>query len=146
MQRTNIRTPSGERGSGMNWQTGTDTDSMDKTGDSWELDSAPWWPKWEVKSESHSVVSNSLQSHGLHSPWNSAGQNTGVGSSTLLQGIFPTQRSNPGLPHCRSILYQLSHQGNPRILEWVACPFSRGSSPPRNWTRISCMADRFFTR
>ena len=57
------------------------------------------------------------------------GQNTGVGSYSLLQGIFPTQGSNPGLPHCRRILYQLSHQGSPRILEWVAYHFSRGSSP-----------------
>ena len=45
----------------------------------------------------------------------------------LLQGIFPTQGSNPGLSHCREILYQLSHQGSPRILKWVAYPFSRGS-------------------
>ena len=44
------------------------------------------------------------------SPWNSLGQNTGVGSLSLLQGIFPTQGSNPGLPHCRRILYQLSHK------------------------------------
>ena len=47
---------------------------------------------------------------------------------TLLQGIFPTQGLNPGLPHCRWILYQLSHKGSPRILEWVAYPFSSGSS------------------
>ena len=59
-----------------------------------------------------------------YSPWNSPGQNTEVGSLTLLQGIFPTQRSNPGLPHCRQILYQLSHKGSPRILEWVAYPSS----------------------
>ena len=69
---------------------------------------------------SHSVVSNSLQLHGLHSPGNSSGQNTGVDSLSLLQGIFPTQGSNPGLPNCRQILYQLSHKGRPRILEWVA--------------------------
>ena len=54
--------------------------------------------KW---SESHSVVPNSLQPQRLHSPWNSPGQNTGVGSLSLLQGIFPTQGSNPDLPHCR---------------------------------------------
>ena len=46
----------------------------------------------------------------------------------LLQGIFPTQGSNPGLPHCRWILYQVSFQGSLRALEWVAYPFSRGSS------------------
>ena len=68
----------------------------------------------EVKwSENHSVVSDSLRPHGLYSPWNSPGQNTGVGSHSVLQGIFPTQGSNPGLPHCMQILYQLSHQGSP---------------------------------
>ena len=77
-------------------------------------------------------------------PWNSPGQNTGVGSLSLLQGIFPTQGSNPGLPHCR-ILSQLSHQGSPRILEWVAYPFSRGSSWLRNRTRVSCITGGFFT-
>ena len=51
----------------------------------------------------------------LYSPWNSPGQNTGVGSPSLLRGIFPTQGSNPGLPHCRWILYQLSHKGSPDI-------------------------------
>ena len=93
------------------------------------------------ESESHSVAS--LWPHGLYSPWNAPGQNTGVDSLSLLQGIFPTQGSNPGLPHCRWILYQLSHKG--RILEWVAYPVSRGSSWPRNWTRISCIEGRFFT-
>ena len=60
------------------------------------------------------AVSNSLQPPGLYSPWNSTGHNTGEGSLSLLQGIFPTQGSNPGLPHCRRILYQLSYQGSPR--------------------------------
>ena len=90
-------------------------------------------------------MSNSLQPHGLYHPWNSPGQNTGVGSLSLLQGIFPTQGLNPGLPHCRQILYQLSHKGNQRILEWVAYPFSNGSSQPRNWTRVFCIAGRFFS-
>ena len=63
--------------------------------------------------------------------WNSPGQNTGVGSLSLLQGIFLTQGSNPSLPHCRRILYQLSHKGSPRTLEWVAYHFSSGSSQPR---------------
>ena len=61
------------------------------------------------ESESRLVQSNSLQPHELYSPWNSPGQNTGVGNLSLLQGIFPTQGSNPGLLHCRWILYQLSH-------------------------------------
>ena len=62
----------------------------------------------------------------------SPGKNTGVGCHALLQGIFPTHRSNPGLSHCRWTLYHLSHQGSPRILEWVTYPFSRGPSQPRN--------------
>ena len=53
------------------------------------------------ESESCSVMSDSLRPHGLYSPWNSPAQNTGVGSLSLLQGIFPTQGSNPGLLHCR---------------------------------------------
>ena len=73
--------------------------------------------KW---SESLSVVSDSLWPNRLYSPWNSPGQNMGVGSLSLLQGIFPIQGLNPGLPHCRQILCQLSHKGSPRILEWVA--------------------------
>ena len=73
------------------------------------------------------------------------GKNTRVGCHALLQGIFLTQGLNPGLLHCRSILYCLSHQGSPRILEWVAHPFSRGSSWPRNWTGVSCISGRFFT-
>ena len=74
----------------------------------------------ERVSESRSVMCNSLEPHGLYSPWNSPGQNTGVGSLSLLHWIFPAQGLNPGLPHCRQILYQLSHKGSPRILERVA--------------------------
>ena len=96
-------------------------------------------------SESHSVMSNSLQPHGLYSPWNSPGQNTRVGNHSLLKGIFPTQGSNAGLPHCRHILYQLSHHGSPRIPEWVIYPFSSGSTRSRNQTEVSCIAGRFFT-
>ena len=75
----------------------------------------------------------------------SPGKNIGVGCHALLPGIFPTQGSNLGVPHCRQILYQLSHQGSPRILEWAAYPFSSRSSRPRNWTGISCIAGGFFT-
>ena len=96
-------------------------------------------------SESHSVMSDSLRPHGLYTPWNSPGQNTGVGSLSLLQGIFPTQGSNPGLPRCSRNLYQLSHKGSPRTLEWAACPLSSRSSRPRNQTSKSCIAGRFFT-
>ena len=81
----------------------------------------------------------------IYSPQNYPGRNTGVGSLSLLQGIFPTQGSNPGLPHSRWTLYQLSHKGSPRILEWVAYPFSRGYSWPRNQTGVSCIAGGFLT-
>ena len=89
-------------------------------------------------------MSSSLQPNGpkparLLCPWNSPGQNIGVGSLSLLQGIFPTLGSNPGLPHCRQILYQLSHQGSPRILEWVAYPFFRRSFRPRIQTAVSAL-------
>ena len=74
--------------------------------------------------ESCSVMSNSLWPRGLYSPWNSSSQNTEMSSLSLLQGIFPTQVSDPGLPHCRQILYQLSHQGSPKCpweLIFVLC-------------------------
>ena len=65
-------------------------------------------------------LSDSLWPYGLYSPLNSSGQNTGVSSLPLLQGIFPTQGSSPDLPHCRQIIYQLSHQGNPNASdEWL---------------------------
>ena len=76
-----------------------------------------------------------------HSP----DKNSGVDCHALFEGIFPTQGSNPGLLHCKQILYHLSHQGSPNELEWVAYPFSRGSFQPRNWTRASCIEGRFFT-
>ena len=97
---------------------------------------------------SHWVTSNSLQSSSPpHSSVcrDSPGKNTGVGCHVLLHGIFPSQGSNPGLPHCRQILYHLSYQGSPKALRWVAYPFSRESSWPRNRTGASCIAGRFFT-
>ena len=79
------------------------------------------WQKVSLFSVSFSVVSNSLRPHGLYPArllwsWNSPGKNTGVGIHSLLQGIFLTQRSNIGLPHCRQILYHLSHQGSPKSI------------------------------
>ena len=88
------------------------------------------------ESESRSVASSSWRPHGLYSPWSSPGQNTGVGNLSLLQGVFATQGLNPGLPHCRWILYQQSHKGSPRILQWVVYPFSSGSSQPRNQDNV----------
>ena len=76
--------------------------------------------KW---SERRSAVSYSLRPHGLCSPRNSPGQNTGVSCLSLLQGIFPTQAWNPGLRHCRRILSCLSHQGSISFFvmsEWLS--------------------------
>ena len=114
-------------------------------------------------------MSDSVRPHGLQPtrllhPWDSPGKNTGVGCHALLQRIFPTQESNPGLPHSRQILYHLSQcptlwdpmDCSPPgslvhgifqawILEWVAIPFSRGSSWPRDRTQVSCIVSRRFT-
>ena len=90
-------------------------------------------------------MSNTLQHHGLYSPWNSPRQNTGVGSLSLLQEIFPSQGSNPGPPTLQVDSFQLSHKRSPRALEWVAYPLSSRSSQPRNQTGVSCMAGGFFT-
>ena len=70
-----------------------------------------------VKCESRSVMSKSLQPQGLYALWNSPGQNTGVGSLSLLQGIFPTQGSNPGLPHCRRNSLPAEPQRKPKNTE-----------------------------
>ena len=77
--------------------------------------------KKENESESHSVMSNSLQPHELDSPWHSAGQNTGVGSLSLLQGIFLTQGSNRRLLHCRQIPAELPGKPNHFLLQYFTC-------------------------
>ena len=81
--------------------------------------------------------------------WDSPGRNAGVGCHFLLRRIFPTQGSNPDLPHCRQILYHLSHQGSPkRILGWVAISSSREThcQPQTNWGARSSPADAHFLR
>ena len=98
------------------------------------------WVKVKI-SQSCPILCNPMY---LYSPWNYPGQNTEMGSLSLLQEIFPTQGSNPGLLNCGQILYQLSSQGSSRILESVACPFSRGISWPRNQPGVSCIAGKFF--
>ena len=108
--------------------------------------------KWEVLfsrdqvkwSESHSVVSDYLWPHGLYSPWNSPGQNIGLGSLSFSPEDLP----NPGIelrsPTLQAdFFYQLSHQGSPRIQEWVAYSFSRVSFWPRNRTEVSSITGRF---
>ena len=106
---------------------------------------------------------DSLWPHGLQPtrllcPWDFPGKDTGVGCHFLLQGIFPTQGSNLGLLHCRQILYWLSYKGSPkyffellfgwggaRLWGWVAIPFSRRSSQPRDRTQVSRIVGRRFT-
>ena len=106
----------------------------------WPFPSPGDLPNPGIKPWSPTLQADSLLSEPPGKP-----KNTGVGSLSLLQVIFPTRELNQGLLNCRQILYQLSHKGSPRILEWVAYLFSRGFSQPRNWTRVSCIVGRFFT-
>ena len=106
----------------------------------WPLPSPGDLPNPGIKPRSPALQVDSLPAEPQGKP-----KNTGVGSLSLLQRIFSTRESNLGLLHCRRILYHLSHQAGLRILKWVASPFSRGSSQPRNWTRVSCIAAGFFT-
>ena len=99
---------------------------------------------------SHSVVSDSLWPWGLQPamllcPWGFSRQEYWSGLPCPPPRDLPIKGSNPGLLYYKQILYHLNHQGSPRILEWVAYPFSRGSFWPRNRTRVSCIAGRFFT-
>ena len=94
-----------------------------------------------------------LQPHELYSPFNSLGQNTGVfqlwvsqkGSRFLLQGIFPTQGSNPDLPHSRQILYHLSHQGSPRIHGVGSLSLLQGIFQTQESNQSLFLAGGFFT-
>ena len=90
--------------------------------------------KSENENESCSVVSDSLWPHGLYSPSNYPGHDTGVGSHSLLQGIFPTQGSNPGLPHYRKILYQLNHQRSSNASKIMFKIFQARFQQCVNWT------------
>ena len=92
-------------------------------------------PNPGIESRSPTLWANSLPVEPPGKP-----KNTGVGSLFLRQQIFLTQELNPGLPYCRWILYQLSHQGSPRILERGAYPFSSGSFPTQesNWDLLHC--------
>ena len=83
----------------------------------------------KMKVKSCSIVSDSLRPHGLYNPWNSPGQNTGVGSLSLLQGIIPTQGSNLGLLHRRQVLYHLSHQESSSQMLAAAAAKSLQSCP-----------------
>ena len=101
-----------------------------------------WLECCDLASDSRSVVSDSLQPHGLYTPWNSPGENAGVGSFSVLQGIFPTQGLNPGLPHCRKILYQLSYKGPRQCVKkqrrYFAnkAPYSQGYGLSSSYVRL----------
>ena len=87
--------------------------------------SCSWSPQKELKvkvAQSCLLLCSSTDCTVLDSPWNAPGQNSRQGSLSLLQGIFPTQGLNPGLPHCRQILNQLTHKGSPRILDGEPSP------------------------
>ena len=105
----------------------------------------PWPPLGDLPNLGIESRSPALQIDSLPSEPLGKSKNTGLVSLSLLQWIFSTQESNWGILHCRQILYHLSHQESPRILEWVAFPFSRGSSQPKDQTGVSCIADVFFT-
>ena len=92
------------------------------------MTSSKWWCDSNEWSESHSVESDSLWTHGLYRPWNSPGQHTGVGSCSLLLGIFPAQELNPGPSYYRQILYQLSHKRS-LILMRGRCKHASGTIP-----------------
>ena len=96
---------------------------------------------WSLKVKFTQSCPTFCDSHGLYSPWNFPGQNTGVGSRSLLQGIFLTQGSNPGLPRCKQILYQMTHPGSsdvyhdsfpclfPMLVTWkIVCRTSKSPS------------------
>ena len=82
-------------------------------------------------------MSNSLLPYGLYSPWNYTGQNTGEGSCSLLQGIFPTQGLKPGLLHCRQTLNQLSHQEDDavKVLHSICQQIWKTQQWPQDWKR-----------
>ena len=108
--------------------------------------------KWFIYVLSCSIMSNSLWPHGLQPtrllcPWGFSRHEyeSGLPCSPSARGSSQTHGSNPGLQLCRQILYRLNHQGSPSILEWVAYPFSRGSLWSKDQTRVSCIADGFFT-
>ena len=90
------------------------------------------------------LMSDSLRPHELYSPWNSPGQNTGVCSLSLHQGIFPTQRSNPVLPYCRQILYQVSHKGSPNCVTWFIAVV--GMKPAISPSVVILNTFNFYTR
>ena len=107
----------------------------------------PVYPKYYYFNKDHILTAHLIAQScpTLCDLGDSPGKNNGVGCHVHFQGTFSTQASNPGLLHCGWILYHLSHQGSPGILELVAYPFSKGTFRPRNLTRVSFIAGVFFT-
>ena len=102
------------------------------------------WISYESKKESCSVVCDSLWPHGLYSPWNSPGQNTGVVAFPFSRGSSH-HRDRTWVSCIAGFFVSWATVRNPRVLEWVAYPFSSRSFWPRNWTGVSCVAGGFFT-
>ena len=99
----------------------------------------------------HSLVLVSLRGRDTpqfskDSPWNSPGQNTGVGSLSLVQGMFPTPGLNPGLPHCRQIPYQLSYQGSPSQRTEVFISQNPKTPKASLWTGVTLLSPTGATR
>ena len=113
---------------------------------SMEFSRPEYWSGWPFPSPGNLPYpgikprSPALQADSLPTEPQGEPKNTGVGSLYLLQGIFPAQGLNSGLPHCRWILYQLSHKGSPRIVEWVAYPALQQIFPTQesNWCLLHC--------
>ena len=100
---------------------------------------------------SYLVMSDSLQPHELQPtrllcPWGFSRQGYRSGLPCSPSGYLPNPEIATRSPALWQNFYCLNHQRSPRILEWVAYPFSRGSSQPRNQTRVSCITGGFFTR
>ena len=113
-----------------------------------------WFLNKAVHLSKYAVLCLVAQSSDSVTPWSVACHalpSVGILQARILEWVaMPSSRGssqglNPGLLHCRQIIYHLSHEGGPRILEWVAHPFSRGSSWSRSETRVSCIAGGFFT-
>ena len=104
-----------------------------------------WSYHMRNESESSSVMSDSLQPHGLYSPRNSPGQNTGVGSLSLLPQDFPNSGTESRSPALQEDSLPAEPQGKPKNTAVIPYPFSSRSSWARNRTMVSCIAGRFFT-
>ena len=144
----------------MSWLDGT-TDSMDRNlSKLWKIveDRGAWQASvykaaksltqlsdWRVKVKAAQWCLTRCDPMEPYSPWNSPGQNTGVGSLSLLHGIFPTQGSNPRFPALQADSLPAEPQGKPKNTGMGSLSLLQQIFPTRNWTRVSCIASGFFT-